>query len=280
MLPATLQSGPAVLSSDANSPRNRQAFSGRRTPARLHPACPHPGRARSRRHALHVREQAGRSTSRPARSSLLPVRAYTNHRVDLNFAKRFAAATAERFDRVVGFNKLTGLDFYYCGDPSILERGRSTLERSLPRHRVQTMLEAGILWTAAAHPNPGIDQIIGGELSPQLANTRAANHRAATVDRSGAPAARPAIRPASRGGACQAWPPRESHDLAVGRRAGSGQRPRPRARRASIGTRTTTLLVAGIAAGLEGRRSRPARVLARKARPTCASSASAKTSRS
>jgi glycosyltransferase involved in cell wall biosynthesis/GT2 family glycosyltransferase len=72
---------------------------------------------------------------------LLPVRAYTNHRVDLNFSKRLAAATADRFDRVVGFNKLTKLDFYYCGDPSILERGRSTFERSLPRHRVQAMLE-------------------------------------------------------------------------------------------------------------------------------------------
>ncbi len=72
---------------------------------------------------------------------LLPVRAYTNHRIDLNFAKRLAAATADGFDRVVGFNKLTGLDFYYCGDPSILDRGRSLIERMLPRHRVQTMLE-------------------------------------------------------------------------------------------------------------------------------------------
>jgi len=72
---------------------------------------------------------------------LLPVRAYTNHRIDLNFAKRLAAATAGGFDRVIGFNKLTGLDFYYCGDPSILDRGRSLIERLLPRHRVQTMLE-------------------------------------------------------------------------------------------------------------------------------------------
>lgn len=72
---------------------------------------------------------------------LLPVRAYTNHRLDLNFSKRFAAATAEAFDRIVGFNKLTGLDVYYCGDPSILDRGRSKLERTLPRHRVQAMLE-------------------------------------------------------------------------------------------------------------------------------------------
>jgi glycosyltransferase involved in cell wall biosynthesis/GT2 family glycosyltransferase len=79
----------------------------------------------------------------PCRIELLPVRAYTNHRVDLNFAKRFAMATGNSFDRVIGFNKLTRLDFYYCGDPSILERGRGLLVRALPRHRVQTMLERG-----------------------------------------------------------------------------------------------------------------------------------------
>ena len=124
----------------------------------------------------------------PCPIALLPVRAYTNHRIDLNFAKRLAAATADRFDRVVGFNKLTKLDFYYCGDPSILERGRidaRTVAAPAPR---PGDAGRGILWTAAAHANPGIDQIIGGELSPRLANTRTANHRAATVDRSDAPA--------------------------------------------------------------------------------------------
>ena len=77
----------------------------------------------------------------PCQIVVLPVRAFTNHRLDLKFARRFAAATAKGFDRVIGFNKLIGLDFYYCGDPSVLERGRSRLERLLPRHRVQTMLE-------------------------------------------------------------------------------------------------------------------------------------------
>ncbi len=77
----------------------------------------------------------------PCRIEHLPVRAYTNPRLDLSFARRLAAATAEGFDRVIGFNKLTKLDFYYCGDPSILDRGRSLIERSLPRHRVQVMLE-------------------------------------------------------------------------------------------------------------------------------------------
>lgn len=72
---------------------------------------------------------------------LLPVRALTNHGTDLRFAKRFAAATADGFDRVVGFNKLIGLEFYYCADPSVFERERSSLERSLPRHRVQALLE-------------------------------------------------------------------------------------------------------------------------------------------
>lgn len=77
----------------------------------------------------------------PCPIALLPVRAFTNHRLDLNFAKSFASATGDAFDRVVGFNKLTGLDFYYCGDPSILARGRTQVERLLPRHRVQRMLE-------------------------------------------------------------------------------------------------------------------------------------------
>jgi glycosyltransferase involved in cell wall biosynthesis/GT2 family glycosyltransferase len=77
----------------------------------------------------------------PCKTVLLPVRAYTNHRTDLKFAKKFAAATARGFDRVIGLNKLLGLQFYYCADPCVSERGRSTLERSLPRHRVQKMLE-------------------------------------------------------------------------------------------------------------------------------------------
>lgn len=77
----------------------------------------------------------------PCQIVVLRVRAYTNHRFDLKFARQLAAATATGFDRVIGFNKLIGLDFYYCGDPSIQVRNRSPLERSLPRHRIQAMLE-------------------------------------------------------------------------------------------------------------------------------------------
>jgi len=77
----------------------------------------------------------------PCKAVRLPVRAYTNHTLDLRFAKKFAAATASGFDRVIGFNKLLDLQFYYCADPCVIERGRTALERSLPRHRVQTLLE-------------------------------------------------------------------------------------------------------------------------------------------
>lgn len=80
----------------------------------------------------------------PCRIVRLRVSAFTNHRTDQRFARRFAAATVNQFDRVVGFNKLTNLDFYYCGDPSVLERDRSPFERLLPRHRVQAMLEGEV----------------------------------------------------------------------------------------------------------------------------------------
>jgi UDP-glucose:(heptosyl)LPS alpha-1,3-glucosyltransferase len=72
----------------------------------------------------------------------LPVKAWTNSGTDLAFAERFRAATQDRFDRVVGFNKLFGLDVLYCADPSALDRGRTWLTRMLPRHRTQLGLEA------------------------------------------------------------------------------------------------------------------------------------------
>ena len=70
-----------------------------------------------------------------------PVHAYTNHGIDTQFAKRFSALTARGFDRVIGFNKLTNLQFLYCADPSVHDRGRNLLQRLLPRHRGQTTLE-------------------------------------------------------------------------------------------------------------------------------------------
>ncbi len=74
--------------------------------------------------------------------TLLPVRALTNHGTDLAFAKKFAAATAGRFDRIVGFNKLTSLDILYCADPPVDVPRRAWWDRILPRHRARLKLEA------------------------------------------------------------------------------------------------------------------------------------------
>ena len=81
---------------------------------------------------------------------LLSVRAFTNHGIDLAFARKFAAATAGRFDRIVGFNKLSGLDFLYCADPPVDVPGRAFPYRILRRHRVRLNLEAESFRPASA----------------------------------------------------------------------------------------------------------------------------------
>ena len=126
--------------------------------------------------------------------------------IDLNFAKRFAAATAAGFDRVVGFNKLTGLRILLLRRPvhpgSRPQSARTARCRGTASRRCWSGKSFGPLQT---HPNPGIDQIIGGELSPRLANTGTANHRARPSIDPDAPAARTAIAPPSRGDPCQTW---------------------------------------------------------------------------
>lgn len=73
--------------------------------------------------------------------TLLPVRACTNHGRDLAFAIKFHAAVAGRFDRIVGFNKLVGLDILYCADPPVEDRRRGWWQRLLPRYRARLKLE-------------------------------------------------------------------------------------------------------------------------------------------
>jgi UDP-glucose:(heptosyl)LPS alpha-1,3-glucosyltransferase len=72
---------------------------------------------------------------------MLHVHALSNHGRDLAFAKKFTAAVQDRFDRVVGFNKLFDLDYLYCADPSVRDKKRKWWGRVLPRHFVQTRLE-------------------------------------------------------------------------------------------------------------------------------------------
>ena len=96
--------------------------------------------------------------------SVLPSRGLTNHMTDWKFAGAFHSAAHGHFDRVVGFNKLLGLDVLYCADPPFVTRTRGPL-RALPRHRVQVRLEA-----ASFAPESHTQIIV---LAPQLADTYA-----------------------------------------------------------------------------------------------------------
>jgi UDP-glucose:(heptosyl)LPS alpha-1,3-glucosyltransferase len=75
------------------------------------------------------------------RVEVLPVRAWTNHGRNVSFSKEIAWRGGGQFDRVVGFDKLEGLDMLYCADPPVAPRYKSALSRLLPRGRKLTALE-------------------------------------------------------------------------------------------------------------------------------------------
>ncbi len=65
----------------------------------------------------------------------------TNHGRDLAFGRAFCDAVRGGFELVVGFNKLPGLDVYYCADPCVAAKPVSAWKRLLPRHRARLALE-------------------------------------------------------------------------------------------------------------------------------------------
>src|SRR5712691_280150 len=71
---------------------------------------------------------------------ILDNRAWTNHGRNRRFAADLADATSDRFDLVVGFDKLSGLDLIYCADASVA--ARRGWRRLTPRYRALRTLEA------------------------------------------------------------------------------------------------------------------------------------------
>jgi UDP-glucose:(heptosyl)LPS alpha-1,3-glucosyltransferase len=73
---------------------------------------------------------------------LLQNSAVTNHGRQLQFASDFLKEAAGRFDLIVGFDKLLGLDVIYCADASMGYRVlKSPLLRLLPRYRTYVDIE-------------------------------------------------------------------------------------------------------------------------------------------
>jgi UDP-glucose:(heptosyl)LPS alpha-1,3-glucosyltransferase len=75
------------------------------------------------------------------RVEVLPVRAWTNHGRNAGFSREIAWRGGGKFDRIVGFDKLDGLDMLYCADPPVAPRYQTGLSRFLPHARKLTALE-------------------------------------------------------------------------------------------------------------------------------------------
>ncbi len=73
---------------------------------------------------------------------LLDVDGRTNHRRQSTFSYEFRKRCARKFDLLVGFDKLAGLDVLYCSDRSIRARlARNPFLKLLPRYRSYVDLE-------------------------------------------------------------------------------------------------------------------------------------------
>lgn len=75
---------------------------------------------------------------------LLPIRGMTNHARAKAFSKEILRIHRQlRYDAVVGFNKMEGVDFCFIGDRCLRERV-GILKRFLPRYRVYLKLESAV----------------------------------------------------------------------------------------------------------------------------------------
>ena len=81
---------------------------------------------------------------------LLASRRATNHGVDIAFGQAFREAVGSRFDLVVGFNKMPGLDIYYCADPCFAAKPAPLWKRLLPRYRARLALERACFGPSSA----------------------------------------------------------------------------------------------------------------------------------
>jgi UDP-glucose:(heptosyl)LPS alpha-1,3-glucosyltransferase len=98
--------------------------------------------AKARGHEVRVLTARLRGDAPPDLSlEILPNRAWTNHGRNLRFATDLVRSVSDRFDRIVGFDKLLGLDVLYCADPSITARRSHTLRSITPRYRTLHALE-------------------------------------------------------------------------------------------------------------------------------------------
>ena len=72
---------------------------------------------------------------------ILPVRSFTNHGRNRRFSEALQEAVAGHFDRVIGFDKMPGLDVLYCGDLCFADSNRGAWSKLNPRVHAMLALE-------------------------------------------------------------------------------------------------------------------------------------------
>lgn len=103
-----------------------------------------------RGHELHLYTMRwdGPAAHFPLNVHLIPVTARRNHKKYEQFAMSMSEAiAAERFDLVIGFNKMPHLDAYFCGDPCYLHEAhtnRNALYRMSGRYRHFSAFERAV----------------------------------------------------------------------------------------------------------------------------------------
>lgn len=80
---------------------------------------------------------------------IIPKRGWTNHSQSYYFAQQVnAQVNSTHYDKVIGFNKMPGLDIYFAADDCIRANPKyntSLLRRLLPRYRTYLKLEQAVL---------------------------------------------------------------------------------------------------------------------------------------
>ena len=94
---------------------------------------------------------------------ILPVRALTNHGRNWSFSNALARAVKGRYQCVIGFDKLSGLDILYCVDPSVRARPHVPFLGWLPRRRTLLALEASSFVKGSRTRIIGLSQVLFDE---------------------------------------------------------------------------------------------------------------------
>lgn len=94
-----------------------------------------------------------RPTEQQIRVRLLPITAWSNHGRNRQFARALhRQAQPHKYDCIVGFDRMPGLDVYYAGEPCLAHRlhhEKTRFHKWLPRYRTLLAFESAVFKSSA-----------------------------------------------------------------------------------------------------------------------------------